>query len=176
MKNNPFVVEGAWKAYDVLMFSSEYKKVFYDVLGTDIRAQKAIVPKFHITLRNKLHPELIIRTRTATGVYEVLRKDGKIGYYTDTANYTWELFDQTHKCWNKFGTYNYPTVYLPKITELYDSKLLELKRKFHQKASHWRVQKVLKDFMDEYIINEITKDILPSVEMLMGYDLKNLKK
>ena len=61
------------------------------------------------------------------------------------------------------------------LTALYYSKLLEFKRKFHQKAVHPRVQKALKNFMDEYIINEITCDFLPSIEMIMGYDLQDIK-
>ena len=176
MKNNPFVVNNIWKTYDVVMFSSDYREVFYDVPGTDIHARRGIIPTFHITLRNKKHPELIVRTCPSNNkTYKFTRNDGRIGYNTDTANFTWEIFDQTHKCWNKFGTYNWSSVCMKNLTALYYSKLLEFKRKFHQKAVHPRVQKALKNFMDEYIINEITCDFLPSIEMIMGYDLQDIK-
>ena len=155
MKNNPIIINNIWKTYDVVMFSSEYREVLYDVLGTDIRARKGINPSFHITLRNKKHPELIVRTCTSINkTYEFTRDNGKIGYNTDTANFTWEIFDQTHKCWNTFGTYNWSSVCMKNLT---------------------RVQKALKDFMDEYIINEITCDLLPSIEAIMGYDLQDIR-
>ena len=99
MKNNPFVVNNIWKTYDVVMFSSDYREVFYDVPGTDIHARRGIIPTFHITLRNKKHPELIVRTCPSNNkTYKFTRNDGRIGYNTDTANFTWEIFDQTHKC------------------------------------------------------------------------------
>ena len=168
MKNDQFVIDGFWKNYDVVMFYSRFE---HEITATDYR--HVVFPRFNMVLRNKKHHDIVVKISTSFNQEEIYYRY-KEGTNVKTmclnrANYTILLFDQIRKQWNEFGCYSFPSLTINNFTKFYFEKENEIRKKFHKRKDHPSVIKTIKDVMDEYIINELTKESLLAIEKILGY-------